>query len=88
MEPAAPQRLLLTQACALLDGRRPFTSAYKALMESQYADSAELISFHSVSKGTSGECGLRGGYHVFTNLHPDTVAQFYKLSSIGLWCVR
>ncbi|KAF6250547.1 alanine aminotransferase 2-like protein [Scenedesmus sp. NREL 46B-D3] len=63
---------------------RPFTSAHKALMESACADTAELISFHSVSKGTSGECGLRGGYHVFTNIHPDTVAQFYKLSSIGL----
>uniref|UniRef100_A0A383W5D9 alanine transaminase n=1 Tax=Tetradesmus obliquus TaxID=3088 RepID=A0A383W5D9_TETOB len=63
---------------------RPFTSAYKALMESKYAQTAELISFHSVSKGTSGECGLRGGYHVFSNIHPDTVAQFYKLSSIGL----
>ena len=54
-------------------------------MESAYAETAELISFHSVSKGTSGECGLRGGYHVFSNIHPDTVAQFYKLSSIGLW---
>ncbi|WIA15746.1 hypothetical protein OEZ85_002361 [Tetradesmus obliquus] len=63
---------------------RPFTSAHKALMESKYAQTAELISFHSVSKGTSGECGLRGGYHVFSNIHPDTVAQFYKLSSIGL----
>lgn len=60
-------------------------SAYKALMESDVADGCELISFHSVSKGTSGECGLRGGYHVYTNLHPGTVAQFYKLSSIGLW---
>lgn len=63
---------------------RPFVSAYKALMESEYKADCELISFHSVSKGTSGECGLRGGYHVFTNIHPGTVAQFYKLSSIGL----
>jgi aspartate/methionine/tyrosine aminotransferase len=62
----------------------PFCSAYKALMDSPPAKRCELISFHSISKGTSGECGLRGGYHVFTNIHPDTVAQFYKLSSIGL----
>ena len=54
-------------------------AAYKALMESDYKDDCELISFHSVSKGTSGECGLRGGYHVFTNIHPGTVAQFYKV---------
>lgn len=44
-------------------------------MELPPAKRCELISFHSVSKGTSGECGLRGGYHVFTNIHPDTVAQ-------------
>lgn len=50
-------------------------------MESDYKDECELISFHSVSKGTSGECGLRGGYHVFTNMHPGTVAQFYKVST-------
>jgi aspartate/methionine/tyrosine aminotransferase len=63
---------------------RPFVSAYKALKESDVADKCELISFHSVSKGTSGECGLRGGYFVLTNIHPGTVAEFYKLSSIGL----
>jgi aspartate/methionine/tyrosine aminotransferase len=53
-------------------------------MDHPPAQRCELISFHSISKVTSGECGLRGGYAVFTNLHPDTVAQFYKLSSIGL----
>jgi aspartate/methionine/tyrosine aminotransferase len=53
----------------------PFTSAYKALMDAQPHQRCELISFHSISKGTSGECGLRGGYHVYTNIHPDTVAQ-------------
>lgn len=44
-------------------------------MDAPPAQRCELISFHSISKGTSGECGLRGGYHVFTNIHPDTVAQ-------------
>eukprot|EP00775_Hariotina_reticulata_P003552 gene3552-3821_t len=66
------------------DSDRPFVSAYKALKESDVADKCELISFHSVSKGTSGECGLRGGYFVLSNIHPGTVAEFYKLSSIGL----
>ncbi|KAF8057870.1 GGAT1 [Scenedesmus sp. PABB004] len=63
---------------------RPFVSAHKALMDGPDPGACELISFHSVSKGTSGECGLRGGYYVLTNIHPGTVAQLYKLSSIGL----
>jgi len=29
----------------------------------------ELLSFHSVSKGVSGECGLRGGYFEFVNIN-------------------
>lgn len=48
-------------------------------MDSEYKDDVELISFHSVSKGTSGECGLRGGYHVYTNIHEGTIAQMYKV---------
>lgn len=44
-------------------------------MDCKPAQRCELISFHSISKGTSGECGLRGGYHVYTNIHPGTVAQ-------------
>lgn len=47
-------------------------------MDSPPSKRCELISFHSISKGTSGECGLRGGYHVFTNIHPDTIAQVGK----------
>ena len=38
----------------------------------------QLISFHSISKGFLGECGLRGGI-------PEEVKQeIYKLSSISL----
>jgi alanine transaminase len=32
--------------------------------------SVELVSFHSVSKGLQGECGLRGGYMELVNLEP------------------
>jgi glutamate--glyoxylate aminotransferase len=30
-------------------------------MGEPWASGVELVSFHTVSKGTSGECGLRGG---------------------------
>lgn len=30
-------------------------------MGAPYSEGVELVSFHTVSKGTSGECGLRGG---------------------------
>lgn len=33
-----------------------------------YSSSVELISFHTVSKGVYGECGLRGGYMELTNI--------------------
>lgn len=64
----------------------PFVSARKVLMEmgEPYASTVELISFHTVSKGTSGECGLRGGYYEMVNIHPATVDQLYKISSINL----
>lgn len=35
-----------------------------------FADSVELVSFHTVSKGVYGECGLRGGYMELTNIDP------------------
>ena len=44
----------------------------------------ELLSFHTVSKGALGECGLRGGYVETTNIHPGTVDQIYKIASINL----
>jgi len=42
---------------------RPFIAARKVLMEmgEPYSKGVELLSFHTVSKGTGGECGLRGG---------------------------
>lgn len=44
----------------------------------------QMISFHSVSKGFLGECGLRGGYFELFNI-PATVRQeIYKLASISL----
>lgn len=31
-------------------------------MGEPYRSGTELLSFHTISKGSSGECGLRGGY--------------------------
>ena len=46
--------------------------------------SLQLISFHSISKGFLGECGLRGGYFELLGI-PDNVKQeLYKLASISL----
>jgi glutamate--glyoxylate aminotransferase len=65
---------------------KPFVSAKKILgdLGEPYASSVELASFHTVSKGVLGECGLRGGYVEFTNFHPETIAEMYKVASVNL----
>ncbi|GAA6009605.1 hypothetical protein JCM10207_004121 [Rhodosporidiobolus poonsookiae] len=65
---------------------RPFVSFKKALrdMPAPYRDNVELVSFHSISKGQSGECGRRGGYFELCNFHPEAEEQVYKLASIQL----
>ena len=42
----------------------------------------EIVSMHSVSKGFTGECGLRGGYFEFENLDPFAKEMIYKLKSM------
>jgi len=44
----------------------------------------EVVSFHSISKGYSGECGLRGGYMQFHNSDSKVIDQVYKMASITL----
>ena len=65
---------------------RPFVSCKRVLrsMGEPYASGVELVSFHTVSKGSTGECGLRGGYMEAINILPETVAEIYKISSINL----
>ena len=48
------------------------------------AETVELVSFHSTSKGIIGECGMRGGYLELVNIHPDTKEQVYKSLSVNL----
>jgi alanine transaminase len=47
-------------------------------------DSVSLFSFHSISKGYYGECGIRGGYMHLTNIDPEVNEQIYKLMSMCL----
>ncbi|CAJ0593736.1 unnamed protein product [Cylicocyclus nassatus] len=44
----------------------------------------ELASFHSVSKGYMGECGMRGGYVELSNLDPDIYVLYKKMISAKL----
>ena len=38
-----------------------------------------LISYHSISKGVTGECGRRGGYFECTNFPEEIIALVYKM---------
>jgi len=60
----------------------PFTS-FKAIL-SRLQSPVPLISFHSISKGVSGECGRRGGYFECSNIPSDVLALIYKIVSVGL----
>lgn len=43
-----------------------------------------LVSFHSISKGVTGECGRRGGYFETHNLSSEINALIYKMRSVTL----
>ncbi|KDE04574.1 hypothetical protein MVLG_05042 [Microbotryum lychnidis-dioicae p1A1 Lamole] len=65
---------------------RPFVSFKKALKDlgAPYSNNVELVSFHSISKGQTGECGRRGGYFELCNFAPEAEEEIYKLASIQL----
>jgi alanine transaminase len=60
-----------------------FTSFAKVLHD-MGETSVTLFSFHSVSKGFTGECGHRGGYMEYRNLPADVAAHLLKLQSVNL----
>jgi aspartate/methionine/tyrosine aminotransferase len=66
-------------------GDKPFVSFKRVINElgAPY-NKLELASFHSVSKGITGECGLRGGYMELVNIDKEVMAQILKLRSIVL----
>lgn len=72
---------------------RPFVSFKKVLKdfgksekaeERSIATDMELVSFHSISKGVSGECGRRGGYFELCNISPEVESEVYKMASVNL----
>jgi alanine transaminase len=60
----------------------PFSSFKKVVRA--LGSSISLVSFHSISKGVTGECGRRGGYFECTNLSDEVLALIYKLVSVLL----
>jgi alanine transaminase len=64
--------------------KKKFISFRKVLAElpANVANSVELISFHSCSKGFLGECGIRGGYAEMHNIDPEVVRIVQKQKSI------
>ncbi|BDA47935.1 Alanine aminotransferase 2 [Coccomyxa sp. Obi] len=69
----------------IFQDERPFISCKKVMMDmgAPY-NQQELVSFHTISKGALGECGIRGGMLEATNIHPETIDQLYKIASINL----
>lgn len=46
--------------------------------DEKVAKNTRLVSFHSMSKGIFGECGLRGGYMEFTNFEREVIDLIHK----------
>ena len=44
----------------------------------------QLFSFHSTSKGFTGECGKRGGYLETFNVEDGVLDELYKYASLSL----
>nr|AIT69932.1 alanine transaminase [Betaphycus philippinensis] len=61
---------------------KPFISFKKVVTDLH--SKVELASFHSVSKGVLGECGLRGGYMEVVNMNQDVIELIYKVLSVSL----
>lgn len=61
---------------------KPFVSFKRVVCEMK--SPVELASFHSVSKGVIGECGLRGGYLEAHNFSKHAQDMVYKLMSVSL----
>lgn len=61
---------------------KPWKSFRQVVLEKK--SNLELFSFHSVSKGFYGECGIRGGYVEAINIDSEVLEQLYKMASMSL----
>ena len=64
----------------IYDSEKKFYSFRKVALEA--GSGVEIVSFHSISKGFFGECGLRGGYMHLINFDPCVKDQIFKMVSI------
>lgn len=63
---------------------KPFSSFKKVHHSIPDIADLPLLSFHSISKGLTGECGKRGGYVEMTGVDAAVHEQYYKLASMSL----
>ncbi|KAM4740051.1 alanine aminotransferase 2-like [Anableps anableps] len=81
---AASERLILLVEEVYQDSvfgqDKKFVSYKKVLFEMgvSYSETLEMVSFHSISTATIGECGLRGGYMEVINLDPAVKNFLFK----------
>lgn len=62
-----------------------FHSFKKVVCDSGFTENDfTLVSFHSISKGYYGECGIRGGYMELFGFNSEIIKQLVKLLSIQL----
>jgi len=73
------------------EAARPFVSFKRVASEmgllradAQGAQGLQLASFHSTSKGFTGECGRRGGFVELCGFDAGVRGELYKLASISL----
>jgi len=64
---------------------KKFTSVRSVLSKLPYPyNTTTLFSFHSISKGVFGECGMRGGYVDMLNVHHEILAVMKKLKILDI----
>ena len=59
-----------------------FKKVHHALRDK--CSSLQMVSFHSISKGFTGECGKRGGYYELHGIEGAVKDEIYKLASVAL----
>ena len=64
----------------IYDAKKKFYSFRRVALEMK--SPVEIASFHTISKGFFGECGLRGGYMQLMNFDPYVKDQIFKMVSI------
>jgi alanine transaminase len=78
------QENVYTQARGFMSFKKVASNMLQSPDTAKSVAALEMISFHSVSKGFIGECGIRGGYFELFNIADEVKAQLYKLASLTL----